>query len=113
MYRRPAVFDTRGVSNLPVMGCLSNWYDQFNRSQTRTRCRAPLRNQGATDNEVWHEGHDDVTVEAVIATPSHVVRRTNSPTSGAQGRKVQWQDHAVDPARDALQYALPAPVELT
>ena len=61
-----------------------------------------------TDYDVWHEGHDDVTVEAVIATlqanvakAQQIVRRAVPKVAALHGKTLPN-----DPARDALQYAL-------
>ena len=61
-----------------------------------------------TDYDVWHEGHDDVTVEAVIATlranvekAKRIVRVAVPKVAAMTGRTLEN-----DPARDALQHAL-------
>ena len=61
-----------------------------------------------TDYDVWHEGHDDVTVEAVIATLRANVEKAQRIVRQAVPKvaKFNGKTMPVDPARDALQYAL-------
>jgi len=61
-----------------------------------------------TDYDVWHPGHDDVTVEAVIATLRENVEKAQQIVRQAVPKVAAFNGKILpnDPARHALQYAL-------